>query len=184
MEANANNTAANNKDHRPKRNLRSTLIEPFKQIKIGIYVMLLSLAFLVCASWLFIAAFTEQYQHVMEIFNVVDPSTKWELVTNNIFYSNAIKLGILFVSFIGILFTVVFRMTHRVYGPLISIERFVTHMAEGKYDQRLVIRRKDDLQKLAEQLNQMADKLQKRHGPHDRRRNNEVKSDSNNPKVS
>ena len=40
----------NSSEYRKKRNLRSTLVEPFKQIKIGIYVMVISMAFLVDTS--------------------------------------------------------------------------------------------------------------------------------------
>ncbi len=166
----AKNSASLSVGDRKKRNLRSTLVEPFKQVKIGVYVMIISLTFLVAAAYLFVASFMQQYQHVMEIFNVVDPNTKWELVTNDIFYANAMKLGLLFFSFIAVLFWVVFKMTHKMYGPLVSIERFVDNISQGHYEQRVVIRRGDDLQRLASRLNHMAETLQAKHGMKDRRR--------------
>ena len=148
---------------RPKRNPKSTLVEPFKQIKFGLYVISISIAFLCIAAWLFVSAFTQQYQHVMEIFSVVDPNQQWALVTNDVFYSNAKKLGLLFFAYLAILFTVVFRMTHRYYGPLVSIERFVHQMIDGDYRRRVVIRKGDELQKLANLLNTMAAVLEKKH---------------------
>jgi hypothetical protein len=163
---------------RSKRNLRSTLVEPFKQIKLGLYVMVISLTFLVLAGYLFVSAFTQQYQHVMEIFNVVDPQTKWELVTNDIFYANAIKLSVLFVCFIVVLFTVVFKMTHRFYGPLVSIERFCDQMIQGQYDRRCEIRRGDELVGLADKLNTLATTLGKKHGFPDRRKGTDRASNS------
>ena len=78
---------------RKKRNLKSTLVEPFKQIKLGLYVMAVSIVFLVAASALFAKAFTEQYSHVMEIFNVVDPNRQWDVVINSVFYRNAMYIG-------------------------------------------------------------------------------------------
>ncbi len=151
---------------RPKRTVKSVVIEPFKQIKLGIYVMAISVAFLVLASLLFVLAFAEQYQHVMDIFKIVDPEQKWELVTNRVFYMNALKLGGLFVAYLVILFAVVFRMTHRYYGPLVSIERFVSQISEGDYSRRVIIRRGDELQRLASQLNTMAARLERRHPEH------------------
>ncbi len=148
---------------RPKRTLGSVLIEPFKQIKLGLYVMGISLAFLTLASLLFVMAFTEQYQHVMDIFKIVDPEQKWELVTNRVFYMNAVKLAVLFVAYLVILFAVVFRMTHRYYGPLVSIERFVSQISEGDYARRVIIRRGDELQRLVSLLNTMAARLEHRH---------------------
>jgi len=179
--------ADSGRNERKKRNLRSTLVEPFKQLKLGLYVMLISVAFLIAAAVLFVSAFTEQYKHVMEIFNVVDPKTKWELVTNDIFYHNAIKLGILFLSFISLLFTIVFKMTHKIYGPLVSIERFVDQIAEGQYDRRVIIRRGDELGRLADRLNAMAEHLQKKHGFPDRRKgegSGSSSSHSQSPKAS
>jgi HAMP domain-containing protein len=147
-----------------RRNLKSLVIEPFKQIKFGLYVIGISVAFVgVCAA-MFIMAFTEQYQHVMGIFNVVDPKLKWELVTNDVFYTNAIRLGALFVAFMATLFFVVFRMTHRYYGPLVSIERFIEQMTAGDYARRCKIREKDELHSLVGKLNRMAEAMQERHG--------------------
>lgn len=148
---------------RPKRILSSVLIEPFKQIKLGLYVMGVSIAFLVLASLLFVMAFTEQYQHVMDIFKVVDPDQKWDLVVNDVFKMNAMKLAALFVAYIAILFTVVFKMTHRYYGPLVSIERFVSQISEGDYSRRVIIRKGDELQRLVSLLNTMAARLERRH---------------------
>jgi HAMP domain-containing protein len=149
---------------RPRRNLKSTIIEPFKQIKFGLYVIGISVAFVGICAFMFVAAFTEQYQHVMGIFNVVDPNLKWELVTNDVFYTNAIRIGVMFAAFIVTLFAVVFRLTHRYYGPLVSIERFVDQFAAGDYKKRCKIREKDEMHTLVAKLNHMAEQIERRHG--------------------
>ncbi len=153
-------------DMRPSRSVKSTVIEPFKQIKFGLYVISLSIIFVILTAVLFVSAFSQQYQHVMNIFNVIDPSLRWELVTNDVFYTNAIRIGALFVVFIVVMFSVVFRLTHRYYGPLVSIERFVEDITVGDYSKRCKIREKDELHDLVARLNQMAEKLEKRHGSH------------------
>lgn len=148
---------------RAKRDYKTTLIEPFKQIKFGIYVIGLSLAFVVVISAMFLFAFYQQYQHLMGIFNITDMKSQMELVTNDIFYTNVIRLAIVFVAFIGLMFMVVFRLTHRYYGPLVSIERFVDEVAEGQYNRRVKIRKGDELQRLTDKLNNMAVALEGRH---------------------
>ena len=152
------------KDYRPRRNLSSLIIEPFKQVKFGLYVIGISVAFVVLCAAMFVAAFTDQYQHVMDIFNVVDPSLKWELVTNDIFYANAMRIGLMFMLYITVLFVVVFRLTHRYYGPLVSIERFLDQFAAGHYHLRAKIRDKDELHDLVAKLNHVAEELERRHG--------------------
>jgi HAMP domain-containing protein len=154
---------------RSRRNLKSTLVEPFKQVKLGLYVIVISLTFLVCAASTIFYAFFKQYEHVMEIFNVVDPSIRWELVTNDIFQQNAKILVALCVTYIGILFTVVFKMTHKIYGPLVGIERFVDQLTESEFRRRVTIRRGDELERLAGKLNRLAESLERRYGAKERR---------------
>lgn len=149
---------------RAKRNIRSTLIEPFSQIKFGIYVIGASIAFVLVIGAMFVYAFYQQYSHLMGIFNITDAKDQLQLVTNDIFYYNAIKIGLLLLGYIVGMFVMVFKLTHRYYGPLVSIERFIDEIAKGKYRNRVKIRQSDELQRLANRLNEMATSLEKRHG--------------------
>ena len=49
-----------------QRTLRNLLIEPFKQIKFGVYAASISTLFVTITSWLIFQSFKEQYQHVMK----------------------------------------------------------------------------------------------------------------------
>ncbi len=158
-----NQTSANSPD-RAKRDARSTLIEPFSQIKFGLYVIGASVAFVICVAAMFIYAFAKQYEHLMTLFNVTDVKDQMELVTNDIFYQNAIKIALLLIGYVLGMFILVFKLTHRYYGPLVSIERFVDEMTQGRYGQRVKIRQSDELQRLTTKLNEMAAELENRHG--------------------
>lgn len=148
---------------RPRRKKKSVLIEPFKQIKFGLYVFTISVFFILASGFLFYHAFRDQYAQLMGLFNVVDENMQWALVTNDVFVTNSIRIGILFAAYLIILFAAVFRLTHRYYGPLVSIDRFVDHIAKGDYSQRVRIRQKDELHMLVNKLNAMADALESRH---------------------
>ena len=145
------------------RKLRNTVIEPFKQFKIGVYIVVTTFVFIVCAGYLFMSSFWQQYQHVMSIFEVVDPNLQWEVITNDVFFANIIKVSVLFLLFMLLTMAMVFKLTHRYYGPLVSIEKFVDQVADGDYSSRVALRKKDELQRLATKLNQMADNLEQRH---------------------
>ncbi len=148
--------------NRGKRVYKSTLIEPFRQIRFGIYVIGLSILFVVTTSAVVGFAFYQQYQQLMEIFAITDPAAQYQLVTNDIFYKNAIRIGIVFIVFIGLMFALVFRLTHRYYGPLVSIERFIDEFSVGQYQKRVKIRKGDELQRLVDKLNIMAAELEKK----------------------
>jgi len=149
---------------RAKRNIRSTLIEPFSQIKFGLYVIGASFAFVILIAAMFVYTFYQQYQHLIGIFNITDARDQLQLVTNDIFYYNSIKIGLLLLGYIIGMFILVFKLTHRYYGPLVSIERFVDDIARGKYKNRVKIRQNDELRRLANCLNDMANSLEQRHG--------------------
>lgn len=147
------------------RVLKSIIIEPFRQFKFGVYVIGICLAFIGAAGYLFVNSFIEQYKHVLGLFNVVDPSAKWSFIIDDIFYSNLIKLSICFALFLIIMFYTVFKLTHRYYGPLVSILRFLKELQAGNYTARIKLRKKDELQELADNLNLLAETLQKKYPP-------------------
>jgi len=149
---------------RASRSAKSTLIEPFQQIKLGVYVIAISLVFMAAAGFLFHRSFIEQYQHVMKLFDIADPGTQWQVLNNDIYQNNLKYLIVLLVLFITSMLVVVIRMTHRYYGPLVSIERFSDSISQGKYFERVQVRRGDELARLAEKLNAMAIELERKHG--------------------
>ncbi len=146
-------------ESRGNRGLFSSIVEPIRQLRFGVYAILLSVLFSIAAGWIFYDAFMDQYQQVMGLFNVVDEELQWELVTNDIFKKHVWRVAGLFLVYLIALCWILFKISHRVYGPLISVERFVDELAEGKYTQRLKIRQKDDLQRLTEKLNTLATAL-------------------------
>ncbi len=151
------------KDRSKARIFGSLLIEPFKQIKFGIYMIGTSVVFLGLSSLLFVNSFIEQYAHVMEIFQIINPEKQWDMVLNDVFYKNAFRLLGFFIAYFCVIFYIVFKLTHRYYGPLVSIQRFLDKLINGEYDSRVSIRAKDELQDLVAKLNQLAETLQNRH---------------------
>ena len=96
---------------------------------------------------------------------MIDPKEAWDLQLNDVFIKNAIRIVIFFVIFLVVMFSIAFYLTHRYYGPLVSIERFIDDLKEGQYKSRVTIRSKDELQDLAHKLNDLAEVLEKRHPP-------------------
>ncbi|MCY4443971.1 MAG: hypothetical protein OXC44_04125 [Proteobacteria bacterium] len=149
---------------RKSRSLKSTLIDPFAQVKLGLYVIIITIVFMGLAFWLFHQAQSKQYQHVQEIFSVTAPDDQRALTNNDIYNENLTNISILFSFYIIILFSVIFRLTHKYYGPLISIKRFTECIIEGKYYSRVSVRKRDELNELATRLNTMATTLEDKHG--------------------
>ena len=147
-----------------KRSFRNYVIEPFKQVKFGIYILVICTAFLLCSVGLIFYSFVKQYEHVMGMFNVVDPDLQWELIINDVFIQNGLYIISLYFIFIASLMSTVFILTHRIYGPLVNINRFIKEVENGNYSCRVSLRKKDELKELAFNLNKLAESLEKRHG--------------------
>lgn len=79
----------------------------------------------------------------------------------------AVHLALL-VSIAGVLpfiFYASLVFSHRVAGPLPKIYRVLRAIGEGQFDQKLVLRQKDELRDLADVINDMAAKLKQRQSP-------------------
>jgi signal transduction histidine kinase len=122
-------------------------------------MLAITLSFLAITGLILINSFFEQYRHVLKIFNVVDPHLRWEFIADEIFYANITRLIICFAIFLIILFTTIFRLTHRFYGPIIAINRFISELKKGNYSARITLRQKDELQDVAKHLNELAESL-------------------------
>lgn len=61
----------------------------------------------------------------------------------------------------GICFAFVVFLTHRFYGPLVPIHRHIEELKKGNFTSRLKVRKKDELQELCDQLNDLSEELQK-----------------------
>ena len=137
-------------------------IEPFKQFKLGVYIIVITSLFIIFSSFVIINFFISQYQHVMDIFNISKPGAQWDLIVNDIFYRNAFWLVGIYLLYIFVMLIFIFKVTHRYYGPLVGIKRFINNLIKGDYSCRVSIRKNDELQYLVQHLNQLAETLEKK----------------------
>jgi len=144
-----------------RRSFKAYLIEPFQQVHFGLYVSGVSVFFCLLIAGLIFKAFAEQYEQVAKLFEVADFMA---LLTNDVFIHNAYWIGGTLLVFVGVMTAVVVQRTHRMYGPIVSIQRFVKEIGNGNYAVRLKTRKNDDFQKLTDSLNQMAEALHQKYG--------------------
>lgn len=67
------------------------------------------------------------------------------------------------VACLGLLCGVLWlNASHRIFGPMVKIQRHIDDLMAGRYDSRIQLRRFDEFQDLAEQLNQLSVTLQQK----------------------
>lgn len=147
-----------------RRSFKAYLVEPFKQIRFGLHVVTVCLVFVTLLGWLYGRAFYEQYEQVFDLFQVAE---KEALIRNDIFIRNSIFVGLALLGLILTMMFVVIRRTHKMYGPMVSILRFVSELSRGNYAVRIHVREKDDFKSLVSNLNALAQTLHSKHGSMD-----------------
>lgn len=71
-------------------------------------------------------------------------------------------VGIALMSALSIIFWLVY--THRIFGPEVPMLRHIRNMIDGKYDGRIQLRKNDEHQAIASELNRLAETLSKEQG--------------------
>ena len=83
--------------------------------------------------------------------------------------TNAITVSMSLLMLIAVAFALIavligVKLSHRIYGPLVPFTRHIDQLKEGRYSNRMNLRRTDDLVELKDALNSLAEALNARHG--------------------
>ncbi len=135
--------------------VKSMLVEPYLQVKLGLMFILVNMIFSV------LILFTTGW-YVFDIFGTM---TSYFQLTGQDAGSMMGKLqvplavvALLVLGFVATTLLFAVSYTHKIYGPLVSINRYLDEIIEGKKPAKLVLREGDQLQDLATKLNIIAEK--------------------------
>ena len=142
-----------------RRKTKNFLLKPAFQLRLPVFILLLSLGFLLLALALGNLYFEQTFATMMA-------------TTSETEYLQAIiseqtrefrYLTLLLLALYSVLVVVVSIIyTHRMIGPVLPIMRHVRALQEGLYSHRVRLRSHDAFQELAGELNELAAVLEKR----------------------
>jgi methyl-accepting chemotaxis protein len=141
------------------RKARVLLLKPALQLKLALYVLLLSLTF-VLVTVLFGKLYFEQ-TFVTLIENTTQAEYIQAVITRQIHSFKSLSLLLLAVYTV-LMVVLAMVYTHRMIGPMLPITRHVKALKDGFYGHRVKLRRHDCFQELADELNALAETLEKR----------------------
>jgi methyl-accepting chemotaxis protein len=140
-----------------RRKARNFLIKPGIQLRLPLYVLLLSFTFVLLAVLIGNLYFEQTY------ITLLQSTTQSEYVQRLLARQTQEfkELAMLLLSGYVVLMVVVMVVyTHRLIGPVIPVLRHVKALREGHYAHRISLRKNDAFSELADQLNQLAETLQ------------------------
>ena len=135
--------------------VRSMLVEPYIQVRLGLMFIIVNLIFSVLI-------FGVVAWYVSDVFGALNTYFQLTGQESNLTMSKLqvplMIIGLLVLGFVATTFYVAVNYTYKIYGPLISINRFLDDVLEGKRPGLLALREGDQLQDLASKLNLLVDK--------------------------
>lgn len=144
---------------RPRR--KQVLLQPLLQTKLGLYSMLLSLAFSAAVLGVLHAQWS-RLRTWLEWTTQVDGLIDSELASQG--SGTLVWLAILIlIFFVGNVMISVLA-THRLVGPTIAFRRHLESLIAGDYSARTELRSNDAFREVADDLNRLSAALEERHG--------------------
>ena len=134
---------------------RSIFVEPYLQIKLGLFIIILNLLFASAIGGVFSYYIYDVYQAISMYFELdqAENVMTWEK-----FQVPLLICGGLVISFIVLTLIITARYTHKIYGPLVNIHSFLDLALKGHKPEPLKLRSSDQLNDLAIKINQLYEK--------------------------
>jgi hypothetical protein len=139
-----------------RRHLISWFVEPYRQIKLGLMFLIVNFAFSFSILGVFGYYFYDVYSAMKVYFNLSSEQADQVLVKLTFPMYAAFFL---IAAFVIVTLLVSVRYTYAIYGPLVSIHRFLDDVLMGRVVKPLILRESDQLQDLAQKLNLLAERL-------------------------
>jgi hypothetical protein len=139
--------------------ITSQLVEPYKQVRLGLVFLFINLLFSLLIMAVYGYYIQDVYSSVSVLFNLsAMPEEQTSAVMGKFMLPILVGVGIL-VSFILTTLYVSISYTHRIYGPLVSIRRFLDELLAGEIPKPVQLRHGDHLQDLVQRLNNIAERM-------------------------
>lgn len=137
----------------PRRKPTNLLLEPAIQLKLPLYLVILTLSFaalLAVHSWVTYGRIFEvaiqETQHPEYFRRVVEAQSSDFLV----------PLAALAVGYVIAVFVICIAYAHRLVGPMVPFRRHIEALKNGDYGSRIHLRKQDAFGDVAEDLNELA----------------------------
>ncbi len=129
------------------------LIEPYKQLKFGIMFLLLNVVFAILVLAVFGYYLWDIYQALIRYFQLDEMQSLVALDKLQApFIAGLVLLGLFILATLFLSA----HYTHQIYGPLVSIRRFLDQLSNQENPEPIQIRHNDQLQDLISRLNSIA----------------------------
>ena len=147
-----------------RRGFQGWFVEPYKQVRLGLMFLLVNFCFSILIIGVFGYYIFDMYDAVSTYFHLSGEENSQAMGK---FAVPMVIGGSLMFLFVLTTILVSVRYTHEIYGPLVSIHRYLDDLLNGRAPSPINLRESDQLKDLAIKLNSVAERmsLDQRAGP-------------------
>lgn len=139
-----------------RRGFQGWFVEPYKQVRLGLMFLLVNFCFSILIIGVFGYYVFDMYSAVTTYFRLSGDESAQAMDKFAVPIATGGGLILLFVI-TTILVSV--RYTHEIYGPLVSIHRYLDDILNGRAPNPIQLRESDQLKDLATKLNSVAERM-------------------------
>lgn len=149
---------SNNVSQKISRSVKNYALQPYLQIKLGLYSVILSVIFAAVITAILYFNLGKLSEIILELTGVPDEVRDlFQQYVNPAIYQILATIAVYVVANIAI----AILFTHRLIGPTIAFRRHVKMISEGKYQHRTILRKGDSFTELADDLNRLSSQFEK-----------------------
>ncbi len=143
-----------------RRRFKSLLIKPELQLRLPVYLLVVTVIF-ACASWIVLhIAFDGLYGFVFEQGNIGEQVG--DVLRHHIRIVVTVST-LLIVMYVLLTIGLSIAYLHKLIGPSIAFKRHIRALNDGNYSSRILLRQNDAFGEMANELNDLAETLEKKH---------------------
>lgn len=147
---------SNDVPQKTNRSVKNYALQPYLQVKLGLYSVVLSLIFSAVIAGILYFHLGKLSEIILELTGVPDEVRDLlHQYVNPAIYQIGATIAVYVV--VNIAITILF--THRLIGPTIAFRRHIKMISEGKYQHRTILRKGDSFMELADDLNRLSSQL-------------------------
>lgn len=141
------------------RRIRNYVLQPFLQIKLGLYTIIITFLFSGLFAVLLEAGLGRLYEVILDLTDL--PDEVRSIVSDHVRNLSGWLLFFLAIYAIAVVLVSIIY-THKLIGPTIAFRRVIKDLREKRYNSRVVIRKGDAFAEVAEEINKLAESLEKK----------------------
>jgi hypothetical protein len=143
-----------------QRSPRNYLLAPMVQVRLGLYAVVLGFLFAAGTLGVLYAGLSRAYVLILPLIEEREKQAVRAIVEAQ-FKDMAVYIAIIAATFMIGTTVVSILYTHRMVGPTYAFRRHLKSLLEGRYEVRTFLRKHDAFTEVANDLNALADHLQR-----------------------